>query len=80
MNEVLINEIESLLPDKLEEVATFIDNLLSTKSQDKLTNQAYQIEEKKIQKLENMKINQTKVIIKIIYHNIQKQIQSILIG
>ena len=48
MNEVLINEIESLLPDKLEEVATFIDNLLSKKSQDKLTNQAYQIEEKKI--------------------------------
>jgi len=48
MNEVLINEIESLLPDKLEEVAIFIDNLLSTKSQDKLTNQAYQIEEKKI--------------------------------
>ena len=48
MNEVLINKIESLLPDKLEELAKFIDNLLSTKIQDKLTNQAYQIEDKKI--------------------------------
>ena len=31
MNEVLINKIESLLPDKLEELSKFIDNLYIVK-------------------------------------------------